>query len=487
MGIEPTLDLIDPTTALKTAGNTSHQSPPHEVAVYSSQTCLLGLCCLWNIIRGNPPNASFCLQSAIIYWKIHIMKRGYINIIMGLLICSTSIVYTAFAAEPEVQTIQMEVYEDSNVSDLTGYGNCQWLYPLETPKEKLEGLAEFKSDKPYYYAAVYGDGQDNTFSLVIDESGGSGTGYNVLYVDSNNNNRIDKTGEKHDFSMSGLTTADSFPLRVRLDVSAGDRIIPYYFAFTAFNYTDEKNPDSKVHANARNSSIMTGKADFDGKTYKIALADLNSNGLYNDTELGLFRGDRLFVDFNGDGKFKRDEKFPYGKYTKILGKWYSITARPGGMNLKIAHAKPQLGTVKGFDYVKSLTLRSPEQSQTLDMEAEKPEAIAGKFKMAAVRLQISGEKPNDTWYAEGSYPDKPEIVIPAGGEYKMQRILPLQVSITPSRKDSDTQETVIELTLDIKGCDGSVFRCPRLARPVSAFEILDSSGKVVASEKFEYG
>ncbi len=30
MGIEPTLDLIDPTTALKTAGNTSHQSPPLE-------------------------------------------------------------------------------------------------------------------------------------------------------------------------------------------------------------------------------------------------------------------------------------------------------------------------------------------------------------------------------------------------------------------------------------------------------------------------
>ena len=412
------------------------------------------------------------------------MERGYINIIVWLLICSTSIVYTAFATELEVQTIQMEVYEDPDVTDLTGYGNCQWLYPLEAPKEKLEGLGEFKSDNPYYYAAVYGDGQDNIFSLVIDESGGSGTGYNVLYMDSNNNNRIDKSGETHDFSMSGLTTADSFPLRVRLDVSAGDRIIPYHFAFTAFNYTDKKNPVSKVHANARNSSIMMGKADFDGKTYKIALADLNSNGLYNDTELRIFRGDRFFVDFNGDGKFK-DEGFPYGKYTKILGKWYSITARPGGMNLKIAHAKPQLGTVKGFDYVKSLTLRSPGQSQTLDMEEKKPEAIAGTFKMAAVRLQISDEKADSTWYAEGSYPDKPEIVIPVGGEYKMQRILPLQISITPSRKDSD-KETAIELKLDIKGCDGSVFKCPRVGRPVSAFEILDSDGKVVASEKFEY-
>ena len=125
------------------------------------------------------------------------MERGYINIIVCLLICSTSIVYTAFATEPEDQAIQMEVYEDSNVSDLTGYGNCQWLYPLEAPKEKLEGSLELKSDNPYYYAAVYGDGQDNIFSLVIDEYGGTGTGYNTLYVDSNNNNRIDKTGEKH--------------------------------------------------------------------------------------------------------------------------------------------------------------------------------------------------------------------------------------------------------------------------------------------------
>ncbi len=404
-----------------------------------------------------------------------------------LLICSMSIVYTAFATELEVQTIQMEVYKDPNVTDLTGYGNCQWLYPLEAPKEKLEGSEEFKSDNPYCYAAVYGDAQDNIFSLVIDEYGGAGTGYNVLYVDSNNNNRIDKSGEKHDFLMSGLTTANSFPLRVRLDVSAGDRIIPYYFSFAAFHYTDKNNPGSKVHATARNSSIMIGKADFDGKTYKIALADLNSNGLYNDTEQRIFSGDRFFVDFNGDGRFKGDEGFPYGKYTKIRGTWYAIDAEPGGMQLKIAHAKPQLGTVKGFDYVKYLTLYSARQTQRLDLEEEQPEAISGKFKMAAVRLQISDEKDNDTWYAEGTYPDKPEIVIPAGGEYKMQRILPLQVSITPSEKHSDTQEAAIELKLDIKGCDGSVFRCPRLGRPVSAFEILDSSGKVVVSEKFEYG
>lgn len=415
------------------------------------------------------------------------MERGYINNIMWLLICSTSIVYTAFATEPEVQAIQMEVYEDPDITKLTGYGNCQWLHPLEAPKEKLEGLGEFKSEKPYYYAAVYGDGQDNIISLVIDEYGGTGTGYNTLYVDSNNNNRIDQTGEKHDFLMSGLTTADSFPLRIRLDISAGDRIIPYYFSFTAFNYSDKNNPGSKVHANARDSSIMMGKADFDGKTYKIALADLNSNGLYNDTELGIFNGDRFFIDFDEDGQFKGDDGFPYGKYTKILGKWYSITARPGGMNLKIAHAQPQLGMVKGLDYVKSLTLRSPEQSQTLDMGEEKPEAIAGKFQMAAIRLQESGEKADGAWYADGTYPDKPEIVIPAGGEYKMQEILPLQVSITPSEKHSDTQETAIELKLDIKGCDGSAFRCPRRGRPVSAFEILDSGGKVVASEKFEYG
>ncbi len=414
------------------------------------------------------------------------MARGYIYNIVWLLICSITLVHAACAADLEVQTIQMEVYEGNDIMDLTGYGNCQWLYPLEAPKEKLEGLGELKSEKPYYYAAVYGDGQDNIISLVIDEYGGTGTGYNTLYVDSNNNNRIDQTGEKHDFLMSGLTTSDSFPLRIRLDVSAGDLIIPYYFSFTAFNYTDENNPGSKVHANARDSSIMMGKADFDGKTYKIALADLNSNGLYNDTEQRIFSGDRFFVDFNGDGGF-RDEGFPYGKYTKIRGKWYAIDALPGGMQLKIAHAKPELGTVKGFDYVKYLTLYSARQTQKLDMEEEKPEAIAGTFKMATVRLQMSGEEANDTWYAEGSYPDKPEIVIPAGGEYKMQRILPLQVSITPSLKDSDTQETAIELKLDMKGCDGSVFKCPRVGRPVSAFEILDSSGKVVVSEKFEYG
>ncbi len=61
------------------------------------------------------------------------MARGYIYNIVWLLICSMSIVCTVFATEPEVQTIQMEVYEDPDITDLTGYGNCQCGHLLIFP------------------------------------------------------------------------------------------------------------------------------------------------------------------------------------------------------------------------------------------------------------------------------------------------------------------------------------------------------------------
>jgi hypothetical protein len=69
------------------------------------------------------------------------------------------------------------------------------------------------------------------------------------------------------------------------------------------SYSDENNPVEKMHTDARNSSMFVGWTNFKDKNYKIGIADLDSNGLFNGVEQGLFRGDRFFVDFDGDGHY----------------------------------------------------------------------------------------------------------------------------------------------------------------------------------------
>ncbi len=100
------------------------------------------------------------------------------------------------------------------------------------------------------------------------------------------------------------STRKAAPMRIKATVSAGGKKISYNFSFAAFPYNDERYPDSKVHANARNFSIFMGEANFGGKQCKIAIAGLDSNGMFNDVEKGIFTAGRFFVDLNGDGKFK---------------------------------------------------------------------------------------------------------------------------------------------------------------------------------------
>jgi hypothetical protein len=407
--------------------------------------------------------------------------------VCGVILSSEPLFGQASSA-PREQTIAMELYEAPDISSMTGYGNCQWLRPLDEPNETLLAQPEYKSEKLYYYAAKYGDADDNIYTVILDESKGTGTGYDTVYADLDNDNRINSDNEKFSFQMS--TTSNDIPLRIKLMVSAGGKKIPYCFSFTAFPYTDENNPGNKVHANARNSSIFTGQANFDGKQYKIAIADLDSNGLFNDVEQGIFDGDRFFVDLDGDGKFKDspskpEEGFPYSQYTRINGKWYSVEATACGTTIQISPAKPQMGTVLAGENVVTADLHSDIQSQSLDFSEGSAEAIAGTYSLGAVGLSAVDANSKRTWQCRGRFrSNPPEIAVVPGAETHLDDVLPLRISIEPAGK---SPSDVVGLKPTIAGANGGVFTCPRANQPEGQFEIQDRQGKVVDSGKFKYG
>lgn len=407
-----------------------------------------------------------------------------------ILICSTLLPSELLFGQTDSaqQTIAMELHETPEVSKMTGFGNCQWLFPLDEPNETLLAQPDYKSDRLYYYAAKYGDADDKIHTLVLDESQGTATGYDTVYVDLNNDNRIEAETEKFSFELG--STRQATPLRIKLTVSAGGKKIPYYFSFTAFPYNDERYPGNKIHANARNSSMFVGQANFNDKTYKIGIADLNSNGLFNDVEQGIFKGDRFFVDFDSDGRFHdssgaEQESFSYGRYTKIASNWYTIKADPSGASIEVSRAAPDIVTLRACKGVGTVDLHSAVQSLHLNFSDGAAEAIAGTYCLAEIGLSMPDSQ-NRTWTARGRFGEDPlEVNLKYGEDTVLPEVLPLSVSIEPAGK-SPFEE--ISFSAKIVSPIGGAFLTARTTgRPNGGFEVQDADGKTVASGAFKYG
>ncbi len=389
------------------------------------------------------------------------------------------------------QTIQLMPFHGPNVTGLTGYGNCQWLYPLNEPNEKLVSEPSYKSEKRVYYAARYGDAQDNVFTLVIDESRGTGTGFNTVYADLNNDNRITPENERFGFQLG--TTRGAEPVRITLSVSTGGKTIPYAFEFTVFPYKDQSDPVERIHANCRNSTIMMGEAMFGDKRCKVALADLNSNGLFNDYEQDLFRGDRFFVDLHADssrrGGSEHMQSFPYAQYARIDGKWYTVEASPDGGTVQVKPAEPTFGTVKALANVTSVGLSSPRQFQRLEFKDGQAQALTGTYEVRNIALEIV-DSDGVRWTTNGRYRQGgPQVVVKTSQETTLSGgTLPftIQVDVRPTGEAG-----VVELEPRMADGHGGLFSTVRKNgsryQPAARLAIKDGDGKRIAEAALEYG
>ena len=392
------------------------------------------------------------------------------------------------------QVVQMELMGQEDTKANLGYGNCQWLEPLDAPKEKLIQEPVYKSNKPIYYAAHYGDAKDNIYTFVLDESGGPGKGYDLFYIDLNNDNRLDAKNESFKIGVSspsdGVRKNLSESVRIRLMVTAGGVTAPYYVSLSAFKYKDDKRPIENIHANLRNSSYYGGEAVFQGKTRKIAIADLNSNGLFNDVEQGLFHGDRFFIDLGDDDKPQNEkssmESFPYGGYTRIAGNWYTIIASPDGSQVKISPAKPPLGKVVAQPRIAKAQLLSKDQELNLEFVKNIDSGVVGTYKIQNVLLLAENES-SERGGLSGVFADNaPQLTIRLDQTTALLAGGPLEVQVQYVPKDADG---TIEFSINITGIGGEKYtwRQKTPATPKAGFEIVDESGKQIASETFEFG
>lgn len=417
------------------------------------------------------------------------IRNTLVVLVLAAAATATACARAADAQAPDVQVPDVQVVEMRQSRGTTmelGFGTSQWLYPLDEPAEQLLAEPDYASERIVRYSAAFGDAEDDAFAFVLDESKGTYLGYDTVYVDANNDDRIDARCER--FSRS--ESSDS-PCRIRLQVTTAGHTHPYYVDFTAFPY--EKDGSEAIHANLRDSAYYRGRAVFAGKERRIAIADLDSNGRFDDPETDLFDGDRIFLDWDGDGEFDNEEEtdghngYPYGRYTRIHGTWYSIVARPDGGQLEIREAKPALGRIEAAAPVVAADLRSEIQSCYVDLTAKEPKAIVGTYHLRGLTLRLK-DADGDEWKVSAIFPKDalPEVVVPAEGTVRLPAGPPLRIEPTVTA-EAGSRELSIELR--ITGRTGEVYRWPSKnpAAEQPGFAIVDAQGTLVHTARFEYG
>ncbi|WP_339907732.1 hypothetical protein [Symmachiella dynata] len=357
------------------------------------------------------------------------------------------------------QTVEMELAgQDGN--ERHGYGNCQWLFPHDTCQETDLKLPELASEDPVFYVAKFGEADDSVFTFVIDKTPDSKNSYNVVYVDANNDNRIDPKTERFPFTLG--STRKATPLRIPLMVTNGDVTAPYFVNFTAFPYQDKNNRKQRVHANLRNSSYYKGEADFDGQRHNFIVLDLNSNGRYDDDELKLFKGDRLLIDLDHDGHFrsfedpKKNESFPLSRFTFVAGRWFSILPSPDGSRAKIAAVDPPMGVVEAAPHVSRVKLRSASQTLDLIFHDGQAEAIVGAYEIHEIELTSPrGEALEWSLTARLKKNDRPKVVVTKDETLKLDVGEPLRVEL--DIEPQKNRARMVKLRMQIVGNRGATY------------------------------
>jgi hypothetical protein len=173
-------------------------------------------------------------------------------------------------------------------------------------------------------------GNGQKFFCVLDESRGAGTGYDLLYVDANNNGDL-----TDDDKFVGLKPNDKLPPEfnrqfgpIKVMVNSAEGRIPYHCQMATYGN------DLLIST----ACYRVGKVKIGQDICTIALVDSTSNGFFNDSGQDEFSSDMIAIDSDNDGKF--DKHFWYTKYISLGKKWYTFEVSDDGSWLRVT--QPQI-------------------------------------------------------------------------------------------------------------------------------------------------
>jgi len=297
-------------------------------------------------------------------------------------------------------------------------GRRDWLEG--SSRRILANEPDFASDKPLWFALELGNGKNRLIAAVLDESKGTGTGYDTLYLDANNNGDLtdDKpikvTKGKSDDPRS--TALECEPVTVKVLYHDGsDRQLRVKLAMQCYRYGGDEDR-ANWNLNYSVEQHMEGKVSFGGKTMLAAVYDAarlgdggsQINGCFDD-----YGVDRLKLDLDGDGKFSDAEDFPLSKVISYDGKLWQLEIDSAGRKLDVKPSTLPAGklALKGsFDAAAKIEAGSVQLISGLGYafrcDVSKPDPVlvpAAKYLIEGGSMTLADAK-GAKWAMSFSYP-----------------------------------------------------------------------------------
>ncbi|MCY3020905.1 MAG: hypothetical protein NTW87_17955 [Planctomycetota bacterium] len=361
---------------------------------------------------------------------------------------------------------------------------------------------DLTSEKPLWFALELGNGKDRFIAAVADESKGTGTGYDRLFVDVNNNGDLtdDKPIKlaKSDAENPPNISLEFEPVAVKVKYHDGtDRPLRVKIALQGYRGGGDDDR-TQWSANYSIDQHLEGQVAFGDKKMLVGIYDAagqgpvtgDANGCFDDFGL-----DRVRIDLNGDGKLDAEkEDFPLSKVIACDGKLWEVEIDSAGRKADVRPCKLPAGRLElrgSFDAGATVEAASLQLLSSLgyifrcDLAKDKTVSVpAAKYSIEDGSLTLADTK-GSKWTAKFTYPKTVRL--------KADEAVPVAIGkplmLKPVVKDLVRAGSRTRVTHVLMGAGGETYtglmQGDKQLPP--SVTITDSEGVKIAEGKMEFG
>jgi len=404
-------------------------------------------------------------------------------------------------------TSDLTYVTDWDLGKQFGYAGGDSAELTAAPQSKPTATQLNYSKRVVYGTVPLGDADPKKpLIFALDESRGTGSGYDVCYLDINGNRDLtddpkisgtpSKTEQDGKNTVSWLSVTFQLPnLAVVMDGKTYPRdvklsISDWYDPYASFSTAGYCKGSLKIGKETYDIALLddTGNGKFADR-FKVAEGNSGKNPVYG-------KSDDLVIDLNHNGKFERErglnpETFSLGKYLSFGGRCYEMEIAPAGEKLTLTETQVPCGSVASNE--ENFTAQLVNENGILTVAG--PGAVKvpeGKYRMKACSIEAAEDGGKISKAVGQGMMDQTLIEVTVGKKTKLPFGAPLTASVeaSPSRRNND--ELAYTVSLKIVGRGGEQYSAnevKRNGRPIvpPRVEIRNDKQEVVAKGSFEYG
>jgi hypothetical protein len=320
------------------------------------------------------------------------------------------------------QNEQWLQYHSARELNLTGFSSSMKSLEVSEQKPADVSMPKFIGESQLFAKWVTPMAEKGFLWVALDRSKKLGL-YDILYIDSNGNGRLDDEQPARQYRME-QTSSYFGPVKITFKLPDGP--VSYHLNFRYYGY--EKNKTLYVSS----GGWYQGEVTINDRKNQCILFDYNTNGTFNDKALVPENSDRIRIS---SGNNPDDTRF-VGNYIEINGKFYEPDIARDGAYIKLAEAKDiKFGKVRLSESVTEITAGGLNGQFTLKPEKGIASLPVGKYQINNWIVKREDDK-GSKWELTGSQRDhKGFFDVRESNEVALEIGEPIVSTVTSSYRD----------------------------------------------------